>query len=135
MHAFVIKRNRFFMNQRRFIILTKHFLINVEAEFTDNTCTDVKYDSLKWKVPIKAMNGLQLSEDKEFLKISVFFDIDELNRVMAEHGATKKQKKDKRSLKFADPATARDFLFHLKRLHHEHNCSKLVPFDQVKKRV
>ncbi len=43
--------------------------------------------------------------------------------MMGEYGAEKKQKKDKRALKFVDRGTLRDFVFHLKRLYHLHRRS------------
>ena len=46
MHAFVIKRNKYFLTNRRFMVLTNQFIINVKADFTDKTCTSVKYSSM-----------------------------------------------------------------------------------------
>ena len=56
-HAFIVKRNTYFMNQRRFFVLTNQFMINVEADFND-TCTEAKFKSMKWKVPLAALKAI-----------------------------------------------------------------------------
>jgi len=43
-----------------------------------------------------------------------------MNAILAKDGQ-KKMKKDKRTFLFGNLPSARDFLFHLKRLHHLHN--------------
>jgi len=43
-----------------------------------------------------------------------------------QYGAKKDQKKDKRTIKFVDLRTLRDFVFHLKRLYHLHRRSKIA---------
>jgi len=58
------------------------------------------------------------------MKLTVFFDLQELNKIMTGFGAKKPQKKNKRALKFVDRVTLRDFVFHLKRLYHLHRRSK-----------
>jgi hypothetical protein len=79
------------------------------------------------------MENLELKVEADFYKISINFDLEKLNNIMMnEHGAKKAQKKNRRSLKFTNPTTTRDFIFHLKRMFHELNCSKKVPFDQTK---
>ena len=40
MHAFIIKRNRYFFNKKRFIVVTNYFIYNVEAEFKDKNCLE-----------------------------------------------------------------------------------------------
>ena len=114
------------MSQRRFLILSKEFLMNCEADFKDKECTDVTFQALKWKVPIAALTNLSMEKSGDYIKVQAFFNLTELNKIMEKHGAKKPQKKDKRSLKFTDKATCRDFVFHLKRLHHYHRCSKRV---------
>ena len=63
MHAFIIKR-RYFSDKKRFIVMTKDYLFNCDAGFTDDHCQNVKFESLKWRVPLKAMTKVQLSTEK-----------------------------------------------------------------------
>lgn len=127
MHAMVLKRNRFFMNKKRFFILSSLYMYNAIADFTDSDCRQVKFDKMKWKVPLVALTQIDLEAsqvDTQYLKVTCKFNLDELNAWQKTHGG-KQHKKDKRSVKFADLATARDFLFHLKRLYHLHCRSHL----------
>ena len=98
-------------------------MINVEADFND-TCTEAKFKSMKWKVPLAALKAIQIEASGTYFKLQLYFDLPELNRIMAEFGAKKPQKKDKRALKFVDRGTLRDFVFHLKRLYHLHRRSR-----------
>lgn len=104
-------------------MLSNYFMINVEADFNDN-CTEAKFKAIKWKVPLAALQALQIEENGPQLKLVVFFDLAELNQIMAQFGSKKPQKKNKRALKFVDRVTLRDFVFHLKRLYHFHRRSK-----------
>ena len=136
MHAFVIKRNKYFLTNRRFMVLTNQFIINVKADFTDKTCTSVKYSSMQWRVPIKCLSNIQFKQDKEYFVVNIFVNLPELNQIMMQQfNAPKEQTKDKRVLKFTDISTFRDFIFHLKRLYHLHNCSRLVDFEHIKERL
>ena len=79
------------------------------------------------------MTKVSLSTEKNMLKITINFDLDEVNAIIDTLNLKKKKKqKDKRSLKFADAATTRDFIYHLKRIYHMHNCSKHVDFDKTR---
>lgn len=61
------------------------------------------------------------------MRLIVYFDLPEMNRILREqYGAKKDQKKDKRTIKFVDLNTLRDFVFHLKRLYHLHRRSKIA---------
>ena len=90
MHAYIIKRNRYFFNKKRFIVLTNNFIYNCEAEFTDKECKDAKFTSNKWRVPIKAMTKIDLMVEKEFIKLSIHFDLEELNQIMMQQYSAKK---------------------------------------------
>jgi len=63
-------------------------MINVEADF-NKTCTEAVYKDLKWKVPLAALKALQMEESGSYFKLTVYFDLPELNRVMALYGAKK----------------------------------------------
>ena len=128
-HAFIVKRNTYFFNQRRFLVLTTHNMVNVEADF-NNECTEANFKKMKWKVPLAALKAMQIEEKRkegEMMRLKLYFDLPEMNRILREnYGATKDQKKDKRTIKFVDLNTLRDFVFHLKRLYHLHRRSKIA---------
>lgn len=78
-HGFIVKTNRFFMNQKRFFILTNDFLFNVEAEFSDKECKTVEVKSTKWKVPIMALKAIEIMHT-EYFKISAYFDLERIQQ-------------------------------------------------------
>lgn len=53
--------------------------------------------------------------------MTVYSDLDKQNAILVEN-KMKKIKKVERKLVFSDIAVCRDFVFHLKRLYHFHNC-------------
>ena len=55
-HAFVLKKNSYFMMQRRFMLLTNIWMINIEADF-DKKSKTVAFKKAKWKVPIESITG------------------------------------------------------------------------------
>lgn len=122
MHAFIIKR-RYFSDKKRFIVMTENFIFNCQAAFTDASCNDIKFQSLKWRVPLKAMKSVSMVEESPFVKVSIIFDLVQVNEIMDKliTSGKKKKQKEKRSLKFSNIANTRDFIFHLKRLYHLHN--------------
>merc|ERR1719400_2498592 len=100
-------------------------MINVEADFNE-ACTEAKFTAVKWKVPLGALKAMQIEVSGNYFKLNLFFEQAEIIKIMEKFGATKKKWKDKRSLKFVDRGTLRDFVFHLKRLYHLHRRSKLA---------
>ena len=97
-------------------------MINIEADFNE-ACTDVIFKETKWKFPLGALKALQIEVTGQYFKLNLFFDQAQIIKIMSEFGSTKKKWKDKRSLKFVDRVTLRDFVFHLKRLYHLHRRS------------
>ena len=63
-------------------------MINVEADFNE-TCTEAKFKCMKWKCPMAALKALQIEPTGAYWKLTVFFDLPEMNRIMAEFGAKK----------------------------------------------
>ena len=100
-------------------------MVNIEADFNEN-CTDVIFKETKWKFPLGALKAIQIEVTGNYHKLNLTFDHAMIVKIMAEFGSTKKKWKDKRSLKFSDRVTLRDFVFHLKRLYHLHRRSKLA---------
>ena len=76
-----MKRNTYLFNQRRFIVLTNHFMVNVEADF-DKECKEVVFKAVKWKVPLAALKNMQIEISGDYCKLTVFFDLNELNNIM-----------------------------------------------------
>ena len=71
-------------------------MINVEADFNDD-CSEVtiaKKDAIKWKVPIAALKAISFQDKSDVIKLNLMFDLPEINRIMAQYGAKKPQKKD-----------------------------------------
>jgi len=101
------------------------WMMNVEAGFADKECRSVNFKDLKWRVPLEALVRVQLNKDKEYIVVSVFFNEQKQNDILVAAGYKMvKKNKEKRKLKFMDVTAARDFLFHLKRLHHLWNRSQ-----------
>ena len=102
-------------------------MINVEADFNEG-CTDVIFKEMKWKFPLGALKAIQIEVTGNYFKLNLFFDKDQIVKIMSKFGSTKAKDKwkVKRSLKFVDRVTLRDFVFHLKRLYHLHRRSKLA---------
>ena len=113
------------MSQKRFVVLSLMWMMNVEAGFSDSTCKSVSYKDLKWRVPLEALVRVQLDKSKEYIVMSVYFNEQKQNDILVAAGYKMvKKDKEKRKLKFMDTSAARDFLFHLKRLHHLWNRSQ-----------
>jgi hypothetical protein len=53
-HGFVLKKNTYFMMQRRFMVLTNLWMVNVDADF-DKKTKQVVFKKMKWKVPIESI--------------------------------------------------------------------------------
>ena len=101
------------------------WMMNVDAGFTDATCTQASFKDLKWRVPLEALVRVQLDYAKEYIVISVYFNEQKQNDILTAAGHKPvKAGKEKRKLKFMDISAARDFMFHLKRLHHLWNRSQ-----------
>jgi len=74
----------------------------------------------KWRHPPQAIDKIIIDKDKEKVRIQLLFDKEKQNMILKQANQ-KMMKKDKRKLLFGDLATCRDFIFHLRRLHHLHN--------------
>lgn len=129
-HAFVLKKNTYFMIQRRFMVLTNLWMFNVDADFDKKTNT-VVFKKMKWKVPIEAIIKADLSMTDDRITITLFTEKKKQNDILVQHGG-KRINKDKRKLQFPDAYTARDFLFHIKRLHFQWNRYLLKVEDKTK---
>lgn len=74
-HAYLLKTNRFGSAQPRFIILTTKWMINAKASF-DKLSGNIKFEKLKWKVPVMALVKLQLKQAKEKVEVIIFTDLE-----------------------------------------------------------
>lgn len=109
------------MTQRRFIVLSTKWMYNAEAEF-DKKTKQIVFKKMKWKTPIEVIIQVILSMTDDRITLTLMTDLDKQNEVLVQNGF-KKIKKNKRKLQFPDVITARDFLFHIKRIYHLWNLS------------
>ncbi|CDW87089.1 UNKNOWN [Stylonychia lemnae] len=119
-HAYLLKTNRFGSAQPRFIMLTSFWMINAKASF-DKTNGEVKFEKMKWKIPIEAVIRVQIKESQQKYNVKIYSEFERQNKVLVENNL-KKIKKTERDFTFNDITTCRDFIFHLKRIYHLHNC-------------
>jgi len=63
-----------------------------------------------------------LREQSDKFAVTVFTDLNKQNDILVQHGQ-KKIKKVERKFHFGNISVCRDFIFHLKRLYHYHNCT------------
>jgi len=128
-HGYVYKKNRFFRWDKRFIVLTNKWMINVDAGFADDRCLTVTFKKTKWRAPLAAMTGVEIITDKEGIYIKCKFHKEKQIDILTQHGYEPADKKalakikEKRKLLFVDVNSARDFVFQLKRIHHLWNNS------------
>ena len=136
-HALVQKTNRYFIQNRRFIVLSAMWMFNISAEFTDKKCKEISFKDSKWQQPVEALEQVVLTMDGKYLVLTVHFNKEKQKRIIAEAGL-KKVDKTKRELKFKDMPAAQLFLFQLKRLHHLWNradgkAETVPPLDVIDK--
>ena len=120
-HAYVLKINRFGQQQPRLFVLTTLWMVNLKPAFEKGT-GNWQIQEEKWKVPIQSIVKLQLKEKATKFQLFIFSDLKRQNELLLDAGM-KKISKVERELDFGDISVCRDFLFHLKRLHHYHNCT------------
>lgn len=95
-HAFVLKKNSYFMMQRRFMVLTQIWMFNVEADF-DKKKNIIEFKKMKWKVPIESIDNCILSMTDDRVTITLMTNKKKQNDILAAHG-NKRINKDKRKL-------------------------------------
>ncbi len=96
-------------------------MFNVEADF-DKKGNQVAFKKMKWKTPLESVTSVTLTMTEDRITLTLLADLDRQNSILLNAGF-KKIKKNKRKLQFPDATTARDFLFHIKRVHHLWNRS------------
>lgn len=119
-HAYLLKTNRFGSAQPRFIILTNVWMINAKASF-DKLSGSIKFEKLKWKVPVSALIRVKIEKEKDKFNVKLYSDKDRQNEALVREGE-KMIKKTERKFQFTDITPCRDFIYHLKRIYHLHNC-------------
>jgi hypothetical protein len=122
-HGFVLKKNTWKMLQRRFMVLTKKWMFNVDCDFHKKT-KKLEFKEMKWRHPIEAITKVIISRTDSRLTLTIFFDPDVQNLCLVMEGH-KKIKKFERKLEFRDDTSARDFLFNVVRMQHLWCCSLL----------
>jgi hypothetical protein len=76
-------------------------------------------------LPIQALKLVKMIEvPGKKIELKLFTDLNEQNNILKQHGQ-KKMTKSERSIEFnaARKTTCRDFIWHLKRIHHWWNCA------------
>lgn len=63
------------MLQRRFMVLTKKWMFNVQSDFNKKT-GEVEFKKLKWRHPIEAITKIELSRTEGRLTFTIHFDAD-----------------------------------------------------------
>jgi len=74
-HGFILKKNSWKMLQRRFMVLTKKWMFNVECDFNKKT-KEVEFKEMKWRHPIKAITKVELTRTDGRLSLTIYFDPD-----------------------------------------------------------
>ena len=97
-------------------------MMNAKAVFDKGG--NIKFEKLKWKVPIEALTKVTLQEKSDKYYVVLFSDKERQNSVLVEHNLPK-IRKNERKFTFSDITTCRDFIFNLKRIYHLHNCGGL----------
>ena len=116
-----MKVNRFTAAQPRFVVITNIWMINAKATF-DKITGKIQFEKLKWRLPINALKTVQVKEIGGKFNVVLINDLDKQNQKLTEYNY-KKVKKVERKFNFNDITTCRDFIFHLKRIYHMHNCA------------
>ena len=116
-----MKVNRFTAAQPRFVIFTNIWMINAKASF-DKVTGRIEFEKLKWRAPISSLKSVTIKEVGGKLNIIMITDLEKQNQKLTEYNY-KKVKKVERKFNFNDLTTFRDFIFHLKRIYHFHNCA------------
>lgn len=114
-HAFVLKKNSYFMMQRRFMVLTQLWMFNVDADLYNKKTGMPEFKKMKWKVPLESIITATLSMTDDRVTITLYTDKRKQNDMLVAHGG-KRINKDKRKLQFSDAISARDFLYNVIRL-------------------
>lgn len=120
-HAYILKVNKFGQQQPRLFVLTTQWMFNTKPAFEKNTGQWVVKE-VKWKIPIKSLLKVELKEKSSKFQMFIYSDLKMQNDLLLAAGM-QKVKKTERELDFSDMTVCRDFLFHIKRLHHYHNCT------------
>jgi len=113
------------------MVLTLLWMINVEADFDEKT-KELKFKKMKWRVPLETIHTATLSMTEDRVTIKVQTNKKAQNDILVKCGG-KRINKDTRKLQFPDTVTARDFLFHIKRLNHFWTAQKITVIDECNK--
>ena len=119
-----MKTNKFYQQQPRFFVLSMIFMYNTKCHF-DKKTGKIEFDEMQWQIPIQAIALVKMIEVQgKRIELKIFTDLKKQNEILQQHGQ-KKVTKNERSVEFniSRKTTARDFLWHLKRIHHWWNCA------------
>ena len=102
------------------------FLYNTDCEFEKDS-GEIKFKKLAWMVPIEAMTKIELIEHEKSEKLQLKMHINEISqKFILNKYQLPMVTKNLRDVEFhvSRKTSARDFLWHLKRIHHWWNFAK-----------
>ena len=93
-------------------------MFNTKCKFNNKT-GHIEFEELKWRVPIQAIKQIKMLEKKDNIELKITTDGKLQNELLFKYGFDK-VKDTERSLNFNSnrKTTARDFVWHLIRIHH-----------------
>lgn len=102
------------------------FLYNTRCTFSKKT-GDIEFGEMAWLVPIEAITTIKMEKvaAKNKIQFDLTTDLQCQNKILEKHGL-KKIAKTERNIEFnlSRLTTARDFLWHIKRIHHWWNFAQ-----------
>ena len=99
-------------------------MYNTSCNFNKKT-GEAEFEEMKWMMPIQAMTKVKMTEVvNKKIEMVITINGDVQNNILQKFGQ-KKVKKNERDVEFAiaQRTTAREFLWHLNRIHHWWNCA------------
>jgi hypothetical protein len=118
-HCFVRKKNRFGMLQPRFFVCSSVFMYNTECKF--NKKGEIEFIKMNWIVPIEAIALIEVTHHakQDTIEMKMHIDKKQQDNIVKSHNLPD-IKKVVREVQFeaSRKTAARDFLWHLQRIHH-----------------
>ena len=75
-HAYVLKKNRYTVMQRRFIVLSTKWMYNSDAQFEKSGQRQLKFKKTKWKSALEALSRITLSTKNNRVIITLDFNLE-----------------------------------------------------------
>mmetsp|Transcript_1052 Transcript_1052/g.1939 ORF Transcript_1052/g.1939 Transcript_1052/m.1939 type:complete len:127 (-) Transcript_1052:119-499(-) len=111
------------MAQPRFFVLSMVFMYNTKCSYNKKSGL-FEFQELQWQIPIQALTQVKMIEvPGKKIEIRLLTDLKMQSEILEKYNQ-KKVTKNERIVEFnaSRKTTAREFLWHLKRIHHWWNC-------------